>query len=236
MPRTGSREKFKTFQDVFDHYTLNNLFKLEKYFDGETLSPISIGKESNIFSAKARVGDKEKLVIKIHRLETSDFNNMYYYIRNDPRFTAIKKRRREVIFIWAQREFRNLMTARKAETRAPSPIAFLKNIILMEFIGNKEPSPQIKDAIPKDPDKFYGQVIEQMRRFYKAGFVHGDLSKFNILNNRESPVLIDFSHGTPLKNPIAEELLTRDVKNVCSFFSKIGVKVDIEKATKQIKK
>ncbi|MBI3034396.1 serine protein kinase RIO [Candidatus Woesearchaeota archaeon] len=236
MPRTMSREKFKTFQDVFDRFTFANLFKLERYFDFESLSPISIGKESNVFSAVARVGNAEKVAIKIHRLETSDFNTMYSYIRADPRFSGLKKRRREVIFAWAQREFRNLMVARECSVRAPSPIAFLKNIIIMEFIGNNDAAQKVKDALPRQPDRFFGSVVELMRRYYQAGFVHGDLSKFNILNYRESPVFIDFSQATPLKDPNSEALLRRDVKNVLDFFSKFGIEQDTEKTLRKITK
>ncbi len=231
-----SPEKFKTFQDVFDRFTLNNLFKLGKYFEMETLSPVSIGKESNIFSARARVGDREKLVAKIHRLETSDFNVMYSYIRGDPRFAGLKKRRREIIFAWAQREYRNLMAAREAEMRVPLPIAFMKNIILMEFIGNSAAAPQLKDSAPGNPDAFFADVVDNVRRYYRHGFVHGDLSKFNILNYKERPVFIDFSQGTPLKNPRAQELLERDVKNIVDDFAKLGVKASAESVLASIRK
>lgn len=234
MPKKA-REKFKTYEDVFDQFTLQNIFKLGRYFDEETLSPVSIGKESNVFSATARVGNKERIIVKIHRLETSDFNNIYYYIRNDPRFTSLKKRRREVIFAWAQREYRNLLAARQAEVKAPMPIAFLKNIIIMELIGDKEAAPQVKDSVPENPTAFFKGVVENIKRYYKAGFVHGDLSKFNILNHKEIPVLIDFSQATPLKSPVAAELLRRDAVNVADFFRRRGVKTDAEKVLALIK-
>ncbi len=48
-----AREKFKTYQNVLDEFTIRTLFKLitQGHFDGVE-SPISIGKEANIFSAK----------------------------------------------------------------------------------------------------------------------------------------------------------------------------------------
>ena len=48
------REKFKTYKSVFDEKTLRVLFKLESegYFE-ELKSPISVGKEANVFSAIA---------------------------------------------------------------------------------------------------------------------------------------------------------------------------------------
>ena len=50
--------------------------------------------------------------------------------------------------------------------------------------------------------------------------MHGDLSHFNILNNNEEPVFIDFSQGTVTQNNHAKELLERDIKNIVNFFNK----------------
>jgi len=44
------------------------------------------------------------------------------------------------------------------------------------------------------------------------------------------------SQATLLRHPRAEEFLERDVKNICSFFKKIGLKVSEESALKKIKK
>ena len=236
MPRgITSKEKFKTFGDVFDSFTLRNLFVLSSrgYFEEDTLSPISTGKESNVFSAS---GKERKVAVKIYRLETADFNRMYDYIKFDPRFPNLKKNKREVVFQWAQREYRNLFSAREAHVSCPLPISFFRNILIMELIGKEEPAKKIKDAIPENPKLFFEEVIENMKRFYKAGFVHSDLSKFNILNNNEKPVFIDFSQSTVLKNPRAGEFLRRDVKNVSDFFRRLGVKIEEERILREIKR
>ncbi|MBU0461079.1 MAG: serine protein kinase RIO, partial [Nanoarchaeota archaeon] len=61
------REKFKTYGNVFDQFTIRNLFELSSkgYFE-EMKSPISIGKEANIFSAEKQ--DGTKIIVKIYRL------------------------------------------------------------------------------------------------------------------------------------------------------------------------
>ncbi|MCX8147214.1 MAG: serine protein kinase RIO, partial [Candidatus Woesearchaeota archaeon] len=132
MPKIA-REKFKTLKNVFDAHTENILFKLisQGHFDG-LQSPISIGKEANIFTA---LKGSKKVIVKIYRLETCDFNRMYDYIKFDERYLNLKKNRRRVIFAWCQREFRNLMKAREANVKAPMPIAFKDNVLVMEFIG-----------------------------------------------------------------------------------------------------
>jgi RIO kinase 1 len=229
-------EKFKTYKDVFDNFTELTLFKLstEGHFDStETLSPVSIGKESNVFSAKK--GDK-KVIVKIYRLETCDFNRMYDYIKFDPRYSGVKRTKRQVIFSWVQREYRNLLKSREAGVRVPIPFTFKNNVLVEEFIGNEEPAPKLKDRYPEDPEQFLKETIKNMQKLYKAKLVHADLSPFNILNYEEKPVLIDFSQVTPLEDTNAEAYLKRDIFNICKFFAKLGVKCDEDKVEKEIKK
>lgn len=235
MPRMGTvqKEKYKTMNAVFDLFTEKNLFKLisEGYIEG-LHSPLSIGKESNVFTAKK---DNETRIAKIYRLQTCDFNRMYDYIKADPRYAGLTNRRREVIFAWAHREYRNLLKAREAEVRVPTPYTVMQNILIMEFIGDDEGAAQkLKNAPPKEPEKFFKDVVEQIRRLYKAGLVHADLSGFNILNWQEKPVLIDMSQSTPLDNPNSTEFLKRDIRNICILFRKFGVKADEAAVLKKV--
>ncbi|MBT6520222.1 serine protein kinase RIO [Candidatus Woesearchaeota archaeon] len=233
-----SREKFKVWGNVFDEFTLRNLFKLEgKYFE-ELESPIAIGKEGNVFTAKARCEDKspKKVIIKIYRLESCDFNRMYDYIRVDSRYIGLKNRKREIVFAWAQREFRNLMKAREIGVRVPTPLHCMCNILVLEMIGTDTPAPKLKDAIPENKEKFFKQVVEGMRKLHQNGMVHGDLSEFNILNDNERPVFIDFSQSTQLKTPNSDELVERDIRNICRFFKKKGVKCDEQTMREDIEK
>lgn len=228
-----TKEKYKTIKHVFDNFTERNIFKLKSkgYFD-EIETPIRMGKEGNVFMA--RKGD-EKVIIKIYRLSTCDFFKMYEYIVGDPRFT-IEKNRRKIIFAWAKREYRNLITARKAGIRVPTAHGYLYNILVMEMIGDEEPAQLLKDQTPKNPEEFFKETIEQIKKMHKAKLVHGDLSAFNIINYKEKPVLIDLSQTTTLENPRAEEFLERDIKNVCTYFKKIGVKCDEKKILDEINK
>ncbi len=228
------KEEFKTLNDVFDLFTERHLFKLisQGYFEGLE-SPISIGKEANIFTARTR--DNTRLIVKIYRLSVCDFNKMYGCIRTDPRFSGIKRSRREVIFAWAQREYRNLLKAREIGVSVPTPIAVLHNILVMDCIGNENIAHRLKDAVPKNLQKFFNEIVAQMKLLYKSGMVHGDLSPFNILNNDENAVIIDMSQATSLDDPNAADYLLRDVKNVCDFFRKHGLKVSDDVILKKIK-
>jgi RIO kinase 1 len=146
---------------------------------------------------------------------------MFFYIRGDPRFKGLVNKRRKVIFAWCQREFRNLINAQRAGINAPKPIAFQKNILVMEFIGKENPAPKIKDELPENIEAFAKQVFNNIKKFAVRGFVHGDLSEFNILNYEGKPYFIDLSHSTPTRNQESLNYLSRDVFNVCRFFNSI---------------
>ena len=234
MKKSKPNEKFKTWGDVFDQFTQKVVYKLitQGHFEGLE-SPISIGKESNVFSAVKK--DGSRMIVKIYRLETCDFNRMYDYIKDDPRFLNLKRGKRNIIFSWVQREFRNLLKAREVGVSVPTPFAFSKNVLLLEFIGNgSSVAPKVKDSLPKNPKAFFDRIVDNMRRLRKAGLVHADLSQFNILNHNEMPVFIDFSQCAPLESSRAEEYLERDIRNICNFFKKNGLAVDERDVKAQI--
>lgn len=224
-----TKEKFKTYKNVFDEHSERCLFRLSSrgHFD-HLESPISIGKEANIFTA---VKENHKVIVKIYRLETCDFNKMYNYIKFDPRFVHIKKNKRLIIFSWCKREFRNLTKLRESGVRVPQPIAFMDNILIMEHIGKDRPAPRLKDKMPENPEDFVRRIIRQVKKIAKAGYIHGDLSEFNILNHNEKPVMIDLSQCTSMESMNSRELVERDARNVERYARKIGVHIpakDIE--------
>ena len=227
----NSREDWKVKEGVFDKFTERLLFKLSSqgHFD-ELGSIISPGKEASVFTATR--GD-EKVAVKVYRLQAAKFKKMYSYLRVDPRYEGVQKRLRNAILAWAEREFRNLLIARQAGVACPKVIAHKHNVIVMELIG--PPSPLLKDMAPEDPEAFAKECFHQVELLVEAGFVHGDLSEYNILNNDEQPVLIDFSHMAPLTAANSQELLERDVDKLCAYFAKIGIEKDKEEFLKKIK-
>src|SRR3989344_5169935 len=188
MTTVTSQERFKTDKGVFDEFTHRNLFELESrgVFD-KLLSPYKIGKESNVFIAQRK---NKKCIVKIYRLQNCDFKRMFEYIRVDPRYEYLMQRRREIIFAWTQREFKNLVRAQKANILVPIPHTFRDNILVESMIGDPEPAPMLKDHYPQNPEKFLQKIIGGMKKLYHAGLIHGDLSSFNILNYNEEPYFI----------------------------------------------
>ncbi len=220
------REDSKIRHNVFDEFTNRTIYRLITggYFEG-LKSPLFIGKESNVFTALTREG--EQRVVKIYRLESCDFNHMYDYIKADPRYSSIKKKRRNIVFAWVQREYRNLMIAREHGVPVPLPYAFMNNVLVLECItSGRDIALKLKDATPRHPKEFFTKILAGMRKLHKAGLVHADLSPFNILNREEQPVFIDFSQTTEYDSPNGESYLRRDIRNVCTYFRSLKVDAD----------
>jgi RIO kinase 1 len=233
-----NREEWKIYGNVFDQFTINVLRKLEaKGLFDELQSALALGKEANVFlAAPGRKRDSaESVVVKIYRLENSNFKKMYEYLKHDPRYMHTKPAKRFVIFAWCQREYRNLLLAREAGVRCPEPLAFKENVLVMSLVGEKGiAAKQLKDLAPSDPERFARAILDEVRKLWKRGLVHGDLSAFNILNHEERPVFIDFSQSTPTSAPNARELLERDLYNLAQHFAKLGVAIDAEEEYERI--
>ncbi len=222
-----TKNRFGTYNEVFNISTEKTLYKLanDGYID-YIIGPISTGKEANVFLAKNP--QRKEIAIKIYRIETSSFQNMWKYIRGDRRFESVKKTKKSIVKAWAKKEFRNLELAKKAGLNVPKPIISRNNVLIMEFIGDKNnPAPIAKFYPPKEPKKWLEKILNMIKDLYqKVGLIHGDLSEYNILNYKEKPYIIDFGQGVLKDNPISKELLENDIKNILKWFKKKGVKTE----------
>ena len=220
-------EKFKAYDNVFDRYTLDNLDRLSaRHVFDELKFSISSGKEANIYAATSK--NRGKVIVKIYRVQSCNFNKMYDYLSKDVRFVGLRKQKRKIIYEWTKREYRNLMKARELGVSVPTPLEIIDNILVIEFIGDDDASPPLKDINIKsynneEKEKLFSEIANNMKKLHKGGLVHGDLSSFNILIYNEKPIFIDFSQSTLKNNIQYKELLERDIKNVSSFFEKHGI-------------
>ncbi|MFQ6009595.1 MAG: serine protein kinase RIO [Candidatus Aenigmatarchaeota archaeon] len=226
----------KTWGGVFDNQTILAIYKLMNRGDiKEVVGVVKEGKESKVLAARGRKGT---VAIKVYAIEAANFKRMLPYLIGDPRFGRIKKDKRSIIFAWAKKEFKNLERARKAGVHCPRPIAFEKNVLVLEFIGDDfKPAQRLSHTRPKDPEKVFKVVIGDMKRMWvKAGIVHGDLSEFNILLHKERPWIIDFSQSVVKDHPHALGFLKRDINNVCIYFRKLGVECEDEEIYEKLLK
>jgi RIO kinase 1 len=217
----------KTADEVFDRSTLLTVEKLisDRIIDYIDF-PISTGKEGNIFLART---PKEKpLVLKIYRISTATFKHMSQYLLGDPRFVSIHKSRRDIIYAWTSKEYKNLEILQKLSIPSPKPIKKINNILVMEYIGDtSKPAPLLKDIQMVDPKKIYDKIIQYMKKMYrKAGLIHSDLSPFNILIFDNKPYIIDLAQGVLRDHPRSDDFLRRDIHTIITYFKKFKIDAD----------
>ena len=227
----------KTGNEIFDKITLETLYKLANQGYIDVLNgAISTGKEANVLTG---ITDDEKFVaVKIYRIATSDFKKMDYYLKGDPRFNVKTKNKRKIIYSWVTKEYKNLTRLYTAGVNVPEPITSSNNVLLIEFIGDEDgnPSQPVKNQPPENPEEFWNKLLDQLKLFVNEGkLVHGDLSNYNILNRNEEPVIIDVSQSVVLDNPIAKELLERDINTLVREYTKLGVKTSFEEVWDYVK-
>lgn len=222
--RKKRSEDQSVVEGVFDTETQKTIYELyNRNILDEIGFVISTGKEANVYYA---IGPEHDLAVKIYRIKTAETRFMWPYVIGDPRFKRIRRKTRDLIFAWAEKEFKNLNRAYAAKVRVPKPIAVRKNILVMEFIGTEgDPAPLLKNCTLSKPQKVFDTLLKYVQLlFQKAKLVHADLSEFNILYTDE-PVLIDISQGVVLDHPNAREFLIRDLKNLLNYFSSFEIEL-----------
>ena len=215
----------KTYDEVFDQATLMAVYKLIS--DGTIATvdyPVSTGKEGNVFHATTRTGGA---ALKIYRVNTATFRSLAEYLRGDPRFKKIGRTFREMVTVWAQKEFKNLQRMREAGVLVPEPVAVHKNCLLMEYVGDDTmPAPMIREVRLAAPTVAYEDVVASMAAMRNAELVHGDLSEYNLLWWDGRPWVIDCAQAVPFAHPRSDDWFRRDVGNIARYFARIGVDTD----------
>lgn len=218
-------KKGKVVNEVLDKSTIMTLYKMITdhtiaYVNGA----VSAGKESVLFWAVDN--DNVDVALKIYLVSTANFKKRDPYILGDPRFTKLKKGTKNLVHLWAKKEFRNLSRCHDCNIAAPTPIFQTNNVLAMSFIGDAgKPATLLLESEINYDD--YLQAISILKQLYtKAELVHGDYSEFNIFKTLEGLVVFDLGSAVDKRHPNSLKLLQRDINNITRFFSKRGVSVE----------
>ena len=130
---------------------------------------------------------------------------------------------------WAISEWNALVRCWRIGVPVPYPVQIDGTEILMEWIRDgDDTAPRLAQSRPS-PDLLAGyfeQLRDVMAAMVQDGFVHGDLSAYNILAADERLVIIDLPQVVDLVgNPAGFDFLLRDCANVCAWFRGRGLDV-----------
>ncbi len=130
---------------------------------------------------------------------------------------------------------------------------------VLDIIGKEGiAAPELRDVTLKvleldfELEELFRHIISGIKILYeRGGMVHADLSEFNILmkgyaereiadvNASEieiEPVIIDMGQSLLLEHPNADAFLKRDVKNIVTFFNKLGLDYSVVEVMRMIKR
>ncbi len=128
---------------------------------------------------------------------------------------------------WQHAEVDALRRLADAGVRVPVPYDFHEGVLLMELVAGDdgEPAPRLNDIElgADDARRFHAQLLREVVRMLCAGIVHGDLSEYNVLVDRDGPVIIDLPQAVDAAaNQNASAMLERDVNNLAEYFGQFA--------------
>jgi RIO kinase 1 len=205
------------------------------------LGMLKTGKEADVHLVERRHGDEVNILAAKRYRKFED-----RLFRNDARYRtgrrtgesrldkAIAQGNRAGMAFrarqWLETEFAALCTLWAAGVSVPYPVQQFGAELMIELIGSPEQAaPRLVHAQldAAGTRRAWDQVLETMRLMLRAGIVHGDLSPYNILWDRDHIVVIDFPQAVdPVAHPEGMNLLERDVTNVCGWFARRGITCD----------
>lgn len=222
--KEGQQRKLQ--DEFFDHATLLAISRLVTQGQFDSLDyPVSTGKEGGVFRATGEEGFR---AVKVYRIGNAVFKRLPAYALDELKRESSERNYARMVYAWTRREHTILRRLRAAEVRAPQPYGYLRNVLVMEFVGaDGVGAPRLHDVELEDPQGVFDDLVVHLRRMVvDARLVHGDISPYNVLMHEGRPVIIDVAQSMPSTHPQAKEILHRDVVTLARYFEKLEVDTD----------
>lgn len=170
---------------------------------------IGEGKESVVYDALG-LGP---VAIKFHRVGQRSFSSVRLnreYMPEEghcPWLIASKKS--------AEREYLALTTLHPSVS-VPLPIAQNRHTVVMSLVSGQN----LNRCRLAAPDEVLDDILDNIRKAYRAGIIHADLSEYNILMEDTRCVIIDWPQWIEISHRNARAILERDIDNILAYFQR----------------
>ncbi|MBX0286343.1 serine/threonine protein phosphatase [Halomicroarcula sp. F28] len=204
--------QYEGFKLTFEGY---DALALHTFVERDTLegfgAPLGVGKESDVYEVQSY----KPLALKYHREGYTNFRE----VMRDRDYTSDRD---HVSWLYtarkaAEREYEALETL-YPDVSVPQPIDTNRHAIVMEKVDGVELSRTGLE--PEQVVPVLDLVLDEMQTAYDAGFVHADMSEYNVFVTTQGVVVFDWPQAVPTDHENSEELLTRDVENIVSYFQR----------------
>lgn len=218
-------KKNKVINEVLDKTTMMTLYNMiNSHIIAYVNGVVKAGKESVIFWAKTE--NNQDVALKVYLVTNTSFKKRATYISEDPRFGKIKKGTRNLINLWAKKEFRNLVQCIECGLSVVRPIHVVNNVLVEEFVGiNGNPEKTLLES-KVDYEDYLSTINFLIKLYKKAKLVHGDFSEYNIFKTKKGILVFDLGSAVDIKHPNSKAFLERDINNITRFFVKRGLTVE----------
>jgi len=174
-------------------------------------APLGVGKESDVLEVQSY----KPLALKFHREGYTNFRE----VKREREYTADHQ---HVSWLYtarkaAEREYEALETL-YPDVAVPRPVDHNRHAIVMEKLAGVELS-----RAKLEPGQVVGVldlILREAADAYEAGYVHADLSEYNVAVGEGGITIFDWPQAVPTDHANARELLARDVRNVVDYFAR----------------
>lgn len=225
-------EGYQIYFDGYDALALNTLVKRG------TISAIGdeigVGKESVVHEAvkepELGLGEPQGVILKFHREGRTSFKNvkrLRSHLEGKEHFSWIYAAR-----LAAKREA-DIIKKLYPDVSVPKLLDNNRHALVMDVAKGT----LLYRTKLEDPQWFLDEIIRQVGIVYEKGYIHSDLSEYNIFVNENGVQFIDWPQYVDTSHPHADELLERDLSNVLKHFTrKYRIDTDLDEVVSRIKK
>ena len=221
-------------------------FFYEQGWISDVLRKVKVGKEASVYLCRAGGQVQAPLVAaKVYR------PRMLRNLKNDQLYREgravidedgkpvldlgmLKAQRKRSVYgeqirgqSWIAHEFAALQSLSEAGGDVPIPYAVAPRAVLMGYLGDELLAAPTLNTVTLASDELrplFERVLKNVDLLLKDGWVHGDLSAYNILYWQGRIALIDFPQVVPARdNRNAYTFFERDLTRLCAYFISQGL-------------
>jgi RIO kinase 2 len=172
-------------------------------------APLGVGKESDVYEVQSF----RPMALKFHREGYTQFREVHRgrdYTSEKEHTSWLYTARKA-----AEREYDALETLYPT-VNVPRPVDQNRHAIVMEKVDGTELSKAKLE--PAQASGVLDLILREVAAAYREGYVHADVSEYNVFVNEDGVVLFDWPQATPTDHENARELLDRDIENIVAYF------------------
>ncbi len=202
--------QYEGYQLTFEGY---DALALRSFAERETIegvgAPLGVGKESDVYEAMSF----QPLALKFHREGYTNFRE----VRRERDYTSDHH---HVSWLYtarkaAEREYEALETLYPAVS-VPRPVDQNRHALVMEKLDGAELSRARLESV--QVVGVMDLIFAELANAYRAGYVHADMSEYNVFVNESGITIFDWPQAVPTDHENSKELLERDVSNLVRYF------------------